>query len=437
MNIGKLNLEISKAPSNLGEANVAAKSAQKLNDGLIQNVATVGDLPTASTNCGRQFFVTGDQELYFSDGTKWNTTLKPEYQLWVWGFNYCGVLGINNTTHYSTPQQEICGGTNWCMVSGGGYSSSSLKSDGTIWSWGCNSCGLLGTNNTTDYSTPQQEVCGGTNWCMVSGGGYHTSAIKTDGTLWSWGGNFYGRLGLNNTTNYSTPQQEVCGGTNWCMVSVGSSRTSAIKTDGTLWGWGSNNSGRLGTNDTINYSTPTQEACGGINWCKVSAGNFHTTAIKTDGTLWSWGNGAFGKLGTNNTTCYSTPTQEACGGTNWCMVSGGGNHTSAIKSDGTLWSWGNNGSGQLGTNNTTCQSTPQQEACGGTNWCTVNAGSAFTSTIKTDGTLWSWGDNYFGSLGTNNQTSYSTPTQEVCGFSDWCFVTAGVYSGYAIRGVQI
>jgi alpha-tubulin suppressor-like RCC1 family protein len=321
------------------------------------------------------------------------------------------------------------------MISGDVCHTSAIKTNGTLWSWGGNSYyGQLGTNNTTSYSTPTQEHCGGTTWCAVSAGGYRTSAIKTDGTLWSWGNNTCGALGTNDTTTYSTPTQEHCGGTNWCMVSVSvGSHHSAIKTDGTLWSWGCNFLGQLGTNNITSYSTPTQEHCGGTNWCMVSSGGSHTSAIKTDGTLWSWGVNNNGRLGTNNTTSYSTPTQEHCGGTNWCMVSSDLVHTSAIKTDGTLWGWGGNGFGRLGTNNQTNQSSPTQEACGGTTWCMVSASGSQTSGIKTDGTLWSWGNNGFGKLGTNNDINYSTPTQEACGGTTWCMVSGGYYHTLAIR----
>ena len=412
-----------------------AEIGQIIDDSSVYSAPSVSDLPTASNNKGRFVYVDSVARYYYSDGTSWLddyvTTDLTNSQIWMWGNNNFGQLGTNNTTCYSAPQQEACGGTTWCMVSAGIYHTSSIKTDGTLWSWGANDCGVLGTNNAFGAcsSTPQQEACGGTNWCSVSVGSCHTSAIKTDGTLWSWGCGGSGKLGTNDVISYSTPQQEACGGTNWCMVSAGSYHSLAIKTDGTLWSWGRNLCGVLGTNNTTCYSTPQQEVCGGTNWCMVSTG-YHSSAIKTDGTLWSWGSNYCGRLGTDNTTCYSTPQQEACGGTNWCMVSSalvntGGSHTSAIKTDGTLWSWGLNNLfgfvfyGNLGTNNTINYSTPQQEACSGTNWCMVSAGYRYASAIKTDGTLWSWGSNSNGQLGLNNTICYSTPQQEVCGFTDW------------------
>ena len=162
-------------------------------------------------------------------------------------------------------------------------------------------------------------------------------------------------------------------------------------------------------------------------------------AIKTDGTLWTWGYNAFGELGDNTTTNKSSPVQTVAGGTNWKQISGGSG-TAAIKTDGTLWMWGYNSSGQLGTNDTTDRSSPVQTVAGGTNWkqafCNKTLSGAFTSGIKTDGTLWMWGDNSNdGNLGTNNLTSSSSPVQTVAGGTNWRMVSLGRSIAMAIRKV--
>ena len=132
----------------------------------------------------------------------------------------------------------------------------------------------------------------------MSSGGYHTAAIKTDGTLWVWGVALLGRLGNGNIIpNRSTPVTTFAGGTNWKQVSSGTSHTAAIKTDGTLWVWGNGTNGMLGNNAVTSRSTPLTTFAGGTNWKQVSTGAFNTAAIKTDGTLWTWGYGYFGELG--------------------------------------------------------------------------------------------------------------------------------------------
>ena len=290
----------------------------------------------------------------------------------------------------------------------------------TLLTWGRNNYVQLGINNTTDISTPVTTFAGGTNWKQVSAGTNQTAAIKTDGTLWTWGRNSFGALGIHNTTDRSTPVTTFTGGTNWKQVSVGYSVTAAIKTDGTLWTWGSGNAGKLGNNDDQERRTPVTTFAGGTNWKQVNAGTYHTVAIKTDGTLWVWGyNG--GRLGTNGGNDRLTPVTTFAGGTNWKQVSGGGSHTAAIKTDGTLWVWGTNGygAGQLGTNDTTTRNTPVTTFAGGTNWKQVSAGYNVTAAIKTDGTLWTWGSGSNGRLGDNTTTNKRTPVTTFAGGTDW------------------
>ncbi len=294
--------------------------------------------------------------------------------LWTWGYNPFGALGTNDTTNRSTPVTTFAGGTNWKQVSSGNVNSAAIKTDGTLWTWGDNGNGALGTNDGTNRLTPVTTFAGGTNWKQVSTGGYHTVAIKTDGTLWTWGRNAYGQVGINDTTNRSTPVTTFAGGTNWKQVDCGLFHTSAIKTDGTLWTWGYNLYGELGVNDTTNRSTPVTTFSGGTNWKQVSAGIYITAAIKTDGTLWTWGFGGFGGLGINDSTHRSTPVTTFAGGTNWKQVSNGDSSCTAIKTDGTLWTWGRNAYGQVGINDTTNRATPVTTFAGGTNWKQVTGG---------------------------------------------------------------
>ena len=343
-----------------------------------------------------------------------------EGNLWTWGRNNNGNLGDNTIINRSTPVTTFAGGANWKQVSDGSYHTTAIKTDGTLWTWGRNDFGNLGDNTIITRSTPVTTFAGGTNWKQVAGGGAHTAAIKTDGTLWTWGNNSSGQLGDNTTTDRSTPVTTFAGGTNWKQVTSGGSFTAAIKTDGTLWTWGNNSSGQVGDNTTTNRSTPVTTFAGGTNWKQVSCGGSHTAAIKTDGTLWTWGNNTDGRLGDNTTTTRSTPVTTFAGGTNWKQVACGFFHTSAIKTDGTLWTWGYNfNTGQLGDNTTTQRNTPVTTFAGGTNWKQVACGFYHTSAIKTDGTLWTWGVNSNGQLGDNAVISRSTPVTTFAGGTNW------------------
>jgi alpha-tubulin suppressor-like RCC1 family protein len=262
--------------------------------------------------------------------------------------------------------------------------------------------------NTTSYSSPKQ-VGALTNWSYISAGKNFCLAIKTDGTLWGWGVNGLGQLGLGNTTYYSSPKQ-VGALTNWLLVSASQyQHTAAIKTDGTLWTWGSGAGGGLGVGNTTNYSSPKQ--VGALTtWKYVSTGVSSTFAIKTDGTLWVWGRNNLGQLGLNNITYYSSPKQLGAL-TNWKVVAGSISvFTGAVKTDGTLWTWGNNANGALGLGNTTRYSSPKQVGAL-TNWLNLAAGYYNVLSTKTDGTLWSWGRNNLGQLGLGNISDYSSPMQ--------------------------
>ena len=148
-----------------------------------------------------------------------------------------------------------------------------------LWVWGLRNEGRLGTNNTTTRSTPVTTFAGGTNWKQVSAGNGHTAAIKTDGSLWTWGLNSSGQLGIDNTNNRLIPVTTFAGGNNWKQVAAGAI-TAAIKTDGSLWIWGSA-AGGLGINNTATRSTPVTTFAGGNNWKQVSCGYQYTAAIQT------------------------------------------------------------------------------------------------------------------------------------------------------------
>ena len=351
-------------------------------------------------------------------------------ELWTWGYNVNGGIGDNTTTNRSTPVTTSAGGANWKQVACKTGSTAAIKTDGTLWTWGLNTYGRLGDNTTTDRYTPVTTFAGGTNWKQVACGANHMAAIKTDGTLWTWGRNNLGQLGVNNagtTSNRTTPVTTFAGGTNWKQVACGGFHTAAIKTDGTLWTWGWNNVGQLGDNTATIKCTPVTTFAGGTNWKQVDGG-YHIAAIKTDGTLWTWGRNTLGQLGINNTTTpICTPVTTFAGGTNWKQVSCGSLHTAAIKTDGTLWTWGQNTYGQLGVNDGTNRSTPVTTFAGGTNWKQVAGGYTFAAAIKTDGTLWTWGDNFFGSLGINDGTftQKRTPVTTFAGGTNWKQVADG------------
>ena len=359
-------------------------------------------------------------------------------QLWGWGYNNpFHLLGTNDTLNRRTPITTLSGNTQWKSVSKGQQIVSAIKTNGSLWVWGKISYLGINISSATAYmSTPVTTFAGGNDWKEVSCGLTHIGAIKYDGSLWVWGnnGSVSGNLGTNDTTDRLTPVTTFAGGNDWKQVSCNDLHTSAIKTDGSLWMWGDNTSGKLGTNDTITRSTPVTTFAGGNDWKQVSCGRDCSAAIKTDGSLWTWGKNDFGSLAINDNITRSTPVTTISGGNDWKQVAVSKHSMAAIKTDGSLWVWGNNGIGNLGTNDAITRSTPVTTFAGGYDWKQVSIGENDNNiaAVKTDGSLWTWGFGNYGALGTNTFRDSSTPVTTYAGGNNWKQVSCANYATFAV-----
>jgi len=349
------------------------------------------------------------------------------YDVFSWGGDSYGAGGTNSTGETSSPVQVGSSGAGWkkvYMSSDGSHNNFFGKLDNTLWSAGYNSNGQLGQNSTSPNRRSSPIQIPGT-WSTNAVFSRHTIvAPKTDGTLWSWASNGEGALGQNQAEaqieTISSPTQ-VGTDTTWSKVTGGGNVIHAIKTDGSLWAWGKNEYGMLGQNDTTKQSSPVQVGTD-TTWSKLSVitpeQGQTAGAVKTDGTLWAWGNNNMGQLGQDNRTIYSSPKQVGTG-TNWANVASGSKAFMAVKTDGTLWVMGDNERGALGLNqgpgssSVDLRSSPTQIP--GTNWDLSNfrlvRNSEAMMAMKQDGTLWAWGHGG-GYLGLNTYAiNYSSPTQ--------------------------
>ena len=342
-------------------------------------------------------------------------------ELYSSGKGLYGALGTSSIVNTSSPVQ-IGAETIWNALSTNFETAMATKTDGTLWYWGRGNGGRsgTGTENPATKSSPVQ-IGALTNWSIIRVMAEDCVAVKTDGTFWSWGTNSYGQLGQNNKTNYFSPVQ-VGSLTTWSTVATSlNDGVFALKTDGTLWSWGKGGSsqGQLGHSDEVYRSSPVQ--IGSDTWSYIAAGNTTVGGIKTSGSLWMWGNGGNGALGDGYEENASSPIQVGAL-TTWASLAVGLKAALAIKTDGTLWAWGLNSKGPLGINSTINKSSPVQVGAQ-TTWKKPSVGRYSSIVTKTDGTMWSWGANAQGELGRTNLAYNSSPIQ-VGAATNWGFATS-------------
>lgn len=349
---------------------------------------------------------TDNKWVSISVGDNHTLAIKANGTLWSWGWNYVGSLGLSDNTDRNIPTQ-VGTGNKWVSIAGGEKHSLGLQSDGTLHTWGYNSNGQLGLGNLTDQNVPALAVASPIFWLTFSLGANHTLGIKANGTLWSWGKNDLGQLGLGDYLNRKAAVQ-IGTDNNWVSVSAGYAFSLGIKSDGTLWGWGYNGSGELGLGDNFSRNLPNQVGTDN-DWVSLATGGDFTLGLKSNGTLWTWGTNVAGQLGLGNNASINAPLQVGTDN-KWVSIAVGNDHAIALKSNGTLWTWGANAVGQLGLGNNTNQNAPVQVGTEN-KWISVAGGSSHSLAIKSTGTLWAWGNNLLGQLALGDNINRKAPVQ--------------------------
>lgn len=352
-----------------------------------------------------------------SAGNMYTLMLKSDGTVWAWGFNDQGQLGDGTTKSKAVPVQ-VKGLMDIISISAGRSHAVALKKDGTVWTWGTNTYGELGdgTSKSRSIPAPVKGLSGIT--AISSSCDYSTAALAKDGTVWTWGRNNAGQLGDGTKSNRRTPVR-VKGLTNVIAVSAGGGFTVALKKDGTVWSWGSNRFGQLGNESSADFSLKPVQAKNLTGVTEISAGACYATALKKDGTVWAWGINYAGQLGMGyekkdlgrgytiseaRNSDQNAPVRVA-GMTDVTGISSKDEYTVAVRKDGTVWAWGYNYYGQLGDGSRGYQNYEASQVEGLHDIKAVSAGISHTVAVQTDGTVWAWGNNWFGSFGNGVQTS--------------------------------
>lgn len=340
----------------------------------------------------------------------------PTSQIYTWGTNDFNSLGGARTFPETTkiPQQVKTTQT-WSSFSFRTTRGSAIARTGELYGWGAG-LGASPTLISSEQNWSNSSSCSTdlSNSATLNNG--HTMAVKSDNTLWALGAGGDGRLGNGSQTSLNVITQ-IGALTNWSQVFASAERTHAIKTNGTLWAWGNNEQGSLGDGTVIFRSSPVQ--IGALtDWALVSSTSRNagaTAAIRTGNELYTWGDGAGGKLANNSGTVdRSSPVQV--GAAVWASVSAGSRFMTAIRTNGTLWAWGGNSSGELGDGTVVYRSSPVQIGAL-TSWASSSSGSFISLFLRDDGTLWSAGGeatstgNGFFALGHGTIIGKSSPTQ--------------------------
>jgi len=330
-----------------------------------------------------------------------NIWFNPGGNLYSWGYNVYNDLGQGDAVYRSNPTQIP--GADWKQLAFQGYNSHAgmaIKNDDSLWAWGYNVHGSLGLGDTVQRNYPVQSNAVGP-WKKIVLASSVAHGLKPDNTLWAWGYNPYGNLGQNDAISRSSPIQ-IPG--EWSDIGLSHYGSFGIKTDGTLWSWGINSSGQLGHNDdpAIKRSSPTQIGTRS-DWRKVFNCKYHNgAAITTDGAFYNWGYNGNADLGQNDTVTRSSPTLLLGQSGVELFDLGSYHNAAAVKSDTSLSVWGNGTYGNNGQNDIVPRSNPIQIAGG--DWMQPCC-SHDTAVVKRDGSQWSWGYMAYGLYGNNTTSS--------------------------------
>lgn len=374
-------------------------------------------------------------------GNSHSVALDADGNIWSWGANYAGQLG-NRTTEPSARPAAVFGLNGAIAVSAGTGQSLALKADGTVWSWGQNVLGYSGETMIPVLCTPGYpltanvtapvRVAGLDRVVQIATGFLYVVALRADGTVWTWGSNSSGQLGIGATVDHVCLPTQVAGLSGITAIAAGGSHALALRNDGTVWSWGDNNAGNLGNGSLIASNVPLQVA--GLAGIRRIAATDHSVALDSAGNVWSWGSNSTGQVGNDRTQencatvnigyysspCVKSPARVEGLPATEKIVAGNGVTYAIDKNDG-VWGWGN--SNQAGTtqSTSTCSAVHVMWPCirfpltlpqlAGFTSIVAGVDGSHTLSARDDGSLWGWGYNLDGQLGNGSTVDSLTPVQ--------------------------
>lgn len=380
-------------------------------------VATLNSIftPTASDNCSYSV----------------SQTAGPQAEnAYAWGYNDFGQMGIGNNIHQSVPVKT---GANisWRVLAAGGYFTMGISDKGNLYTWGRNNWAQLGNgfSFTNEYSPIM--IGSDTDWDTIVGGGYHAMALKTDGSLYTWGSNEFLQVGSGVYYAQSTPRR-LGSDNDWVTIAAGGTHSMALKADGRLFVWGRNAYGQLGQgNFSFGTGTPTQVGTDN-DWVAISAGNQHSLALKADGRLFACGKDDRGQLGDGGSYAAQNTMVQVGSDNDWVFIGTGLDQSMAIKADGSLYAWGRNDYGQVGDGGIHVNPASPIRIGTDTDWVSVTGGNGHSIGLKADGRIFSWGSETFGELGDGGSNGFQNSPVQVGGDKHWVQISSNFLHSVAL-----
>ena len=327
---------------------------------------------------------------------------------WAWGYNFHGQLG-DGTTNESHVPVEVSTVRGAVAVAAGEYHSAALREDGSVWAWGHNGSGQLGDGTKNDSHVPIQ-VPGLTDVTAIAALQHHTLALKADGTVWAWGYNGAGELGDGTTTDRAAPVQ-VSGITDAVAISGGVDHSLALLSSGLVVAWGGGVFGQMGNPAAPFGSLTPVYVANLVDVVGIAGGGWHNVALKSDGTVWAWGMNDVNQLAKASPFSVSSPSKVTGVPGTVIAVSAGYWHGLALRADGTVWQWGYDGVGPLQTGFPTKGQPVPWQVAGVSSAIAVDGGMYHSASLLVDGTVWTWGGNGSGQLGDGTTTSRTSAVQ--------------------------